>query len=172
MNRRALFRWISFTLSAGFALFLAIPGIGLLVEPLRRQAKKGKRRRLLKLNDLEVGVPRKFVLRDRRTDAWTRYQEGPIGAVWLVRRDAKQVDVFSVTCPHLGCQVDHVAAEKKFFCPCHEASFTEDGGIISGPQRRGLDTLDTTLETVAGEEWVSVIFEKFEAGSEEKIPLV
>lgn len=171
VNRRALFRWISLALTGCFALFLAVPGVGMLVEPLRRQAKKGKRRRLLKLSDLEIGVPRKFVLRDRRTDAWTRYPEGPIGGVWLVRRDERQVDVFSVTCPHLGCQVDHVASEKKFFCPCHEASFTDEGEIISGPQRRGLDRLDTVIENVKGEEWVSVIFQRFESGSEEKIPL-
>lgn len=171
MNRRALFRWISLVLSSCFAAFLAVPGIGMLVEPLWRQAKKGKRRRLLKLSDLQVGMPRKFVLRDRRTDAWTRYPEGPIGAVWLVRRDEKLVDVFSVTCPHLGCQVDHIAAEKKFFCPCHEASFSEEGGIIEGPQMRGLDRLDTVIEAVKGEEWVSVIFQRFEAGSQEKIPL-
>lgn len=170
MNRRTLFRRMSLVLSGCFAVFLAVPGIGMLIEPLRRQAKKEKRRRLLKLSDLEIGVPRKFVIRDRRADAWTRYAEGPIGAVWIVRRD-ERVDVFSVTCPHLGCQVEHVAAEKMFFCPCHEASFTDDGGIISGPQLRGLDRLDTAVEKVKGEEWVSVVFERFETGTQEKTPL-
>ena len=76
MNRRTLFRWMSLVLTGCFATFLAVPGIGMLIEPLRRQAKKEKRRRLLKLSDLEIGVPRKFVIRDRRTDAWTRYPDG------------------------------------------------------------------------------------------------
>lgn len=171
MNRRALFKWVSLVLSGCFGLFLAVPGIGMLVEPLRRQARKGKRRRLLKLSALEPGVPRKLMITDRRTDAWTRYPEGSIGAVWVVRREGKQVDVFSVTCPHLGCQVDHLVSEKKFFCPCHEASFTEEGNIISGPQLRGLDRLDAAVETLEGQEWVTVVFERFEPGSEEKIPV-
>ena len=171
MDRRSFFRWLSFALTGAYAAFLAIPGIGLIVEPLRRQSKQGRRRRLLKLADLEVGVPRRFVVRDRRIDAWTRYPEGPIGAVWLVRRGAREVDVFSATCPHLGCAVDHVAAERKFFCPCHEASFGEDGGVLGGPPLRGLDRLDSVLEQVEGQDWVSIVFERFEPGTQEQIPL-
>lgn len=171
MDRRSFFRWLSLILSACYAAFLAIPGVGMLLEPLGRQAKKGKRRRLIKLSDLEIGVARKVIISDRRADAWTRYPEGPIGAVWMVRRSDSLVDVFTVTCPHLGCQVDHVAGEKKFVCPCHEASFTEEGGIVSGPQLRGLDRLDSVIERVDGQDWVSIVFQRFESGTEEKIPL-
>lgn len=171
MQRRRFFQWLTYGLSAAYVAFLAVPGVGLIVDPLRKQARKGKRRRLIRLADLAVGEPRKVVISDRRVDAWTKYPEGPIGAVWMVRRDDKTVDVFSVTCPHLGCPVDHVSAEKQFFCPCHEASYQEDGAIISGPQQRGLDSLDTKIEDVAGEAWVSVIFERFELGTQEKISL-
>jgi Rieske Fe-S protein len=89
----------------------------------------------------------------------------------MVRRGDQQVDVFSVTCPHLGCPVEHLATEQKFFCPCHEGLYDEDGGIVSGPQQRGLDRLETRIETVNGEAWVGVVFERFELGTQEKVSL-
>jgi Rieske Fe-S protein len=171
MQRRRFFKWASLLLGGAWVVIAGLPGVGLLVEPLRRQNRHGKARRLLKLGDLEVGVPRKVVIVDRRVDAWTRYPPGPIGAVWMVRRDNQRVDVFTVTCPHLGCPVEHIAAEKKFFCPCHEASFGEDGSVLGGPQQRGLDRLQTRIEIVAGEAWVSVVLERFEPGIPEKISL-
>lgn len=171
MQRRTFFRWLTLILSAVYVAFVSIPGIGLLIEPLGKHSRKGRRRRLVKLNDLDVDEPRKIVITDRRTDAWTRYPEGPIGSVWMIRRADGKVDVFSVTCPHLGCPVDHLTAEKKFFCPCHEGSYAEDGSIIEGPQQRGMDRLDVTIEDVKGEKWVSVIFERFELGTQEKISL-
>ncbi|MFN0053163.1 MAG: ubiquinol-cytochrome c reductase iron-sulfur subunit [Planctomycetales bacterium] len=171
MQRRGFFKWVSLILSGLSVAFVAIPGVGLLIEPLRRQARRGARRRLLKLAELEPGVPRKVVIQDRRIDAWTKYPQGAIGAVWVVRRNDRQVDAFSVSCPHLGCPVDHLAAEKKFYCPCHEATFDDEGRTISGPPQRGLDRLETSLETVDGEEWVHLVFERFEPGVQEKISL-
>lgn len=170
-QRRNFFKWASLILGSLLVVFSAIPGVQFLVEPLRRQSKRGKSRRLVKLRDLDIGVPRKVQIIDQRVDAWTRYPQGPIGAVWMVRRNERHVDVFTVVCPHLGCPVDHQPSEHIFVCPCHEASYSEDGDIISGPQQRGLDRLETRIEAVGGEEWVSVIFERFELGTEEKISL-
>jgi menaquinol-cytochrome c reductase iron-sulfur subunit len=171
MQRRRFFKWASLILGGLYVLFAAIPGIGLLMEPLRRRNKRGAIRRLVKLADLETGVPRKVIIRDRRTDAWTRYPEGPIGAVWMIRKSDQQVDVFSETCPHLGCPVEHLAAERKFFCPCHEGLYGDDGSIVSGPQQRGLDRLETRIETAGGVAWVGVVFERFELGTQEKVSL-
>lgn len=39
----------------------------------------------------------------------------------------------SSTCPHLGCQVHWQAAEKRFFCPCHNGAFDPSGKAVSGP---------------------------------------
>lgn len=171
MQRRTFFHWLSIALAAAYVAFLAIPGVGLLIEPLQKHARKGRRRRLIRLNDLDLNEPRKIVITDRRTDAWTRYPEGPIGSVWMIRRDGDKVDVFTVTCPHLGCPVEHLSAEKKFYCPCHEASYGEDGSMIEGPQQRGMDQLEVTMEDVKGEKWVSVVFERFELGTQEKISI-
>lgn len=172
MQRRSFLHWASGLLSAAYAGLLTIPGIGFLTEPLRRSQRAGKFRRLVRLADLEVGVPRKVLISDRRVDAWTKYPEGVVGAVWVNRRSETLVDVFSVVCPHLGCPVDYLGEDRQFYCPCHEASYRVDGTIVAGPQRRGLDRLETQVESIAGEAWVSVVFAKFELGSAEQIPLV
>lgn len=171
MDRRRFFYWASSLLSAAYVAFLALPAIKFLQTPLKESGKKAKRHRLAKLNDLEIGAARKVVVIDQRTDAWTKYPAGPIGSVWLVRRDEETVEAFSATCPHLGCAVQQLAAENQFYCPCHEAQFKNDGTVESGPSRRGLDALKVSKETVNGEQWVSVVFQKFELGSEEKVPL-
>jgi len=168
MDRRRLFQGLSGLLCAGYVAFLAIPGVKFLRAPLRDTRRATKRRRLTKVSDLEVGVPRKVVVVDQRNDAWTRYPAGPIGAVWLLRRDETNVEAFSATCPHLGCAVQHTA-DDEFFCPCHEAKFGKDGSVIAGPSRRGLDTLDVALESVDDETWVAVTFEKFQPGTPEKV---
>lgn len=171
MHRRRFFHWCSILLTGCAAALVAIPGVGFVIDPLSRRQKRRRWRRLLKVADLEIGVPRKLVITDRRVDAWTRYPEGSIGAVWLIRRDEQTVDAFSTTCPHLGCPVEHVAAEQKFFCPCHEASYGEDGSILVGPQQRGLDQLEVRYDAVGEESWVSVVFEGFELGISQKVSL-
>jgi len=172
MERRTFFQWASALLGSAYAGLLALPGVGLLCEPLRRKAAQGNFRHLVKLDSLTEGTPRRIVLRDQRVDAWTRYPEGAIGAVWVVRTGDKTVEVFSVTCPHLGCPVDFQPEKPQFFCACHAARYGLDGGTVAGPQKRGLDRLETRLETVGSETWVSVQFARFEPGIPEQVPLV
>jgi len=168
MDRRRFFQLLSTLLCAVYAAFLAIPGIKFLQGPLQNARKGNRRHRLAKLDDLEMGVPRKAVVLDQRVDAWTRYPKGPIGSVWLIKRDDETVEAFSAVCPHLGCSVQHVGEDDQFYCPCHEAKFGVDGAIISGPSRRGLDSLNVVLSDEDGETWVEVMFEKYELGIPEK----
>ncbi len=170
MNRRRFFHWCSLSLTGLSAAFMAIPGVGFLLAPLGEAGKPSRRRHRFKVADLEPGVPRKMVLVDQRVDAWTRYPEGPIGTIWLVRRDDDSVDAFSAICPHLGCPVDYMPSEESchYYCPCHEANFSGKGEVLAGPSPRGLDSLKVSSETVDGEQWISVVFEKFETGTPEK----
>lgn len=172
MERRTFFQWASALLGSAYAGLLTLPGLGLLCEPLRKKGAAGSFRRVVKLDSLVVGMPRRIVLRDQRVDAWTRYPEGAIGAVWAVRTGDNTVDVFTVTCPHLGCPVDAHSEKKQFFCACHAASYGLDGATIAGPQKRGLDRLETRLEKLGHDTWVSVQFARFEPGIPEQVPLV
>lgn len=53
--------------------------------------------------------------------------------------------VLSPVCPHMGCEVAWVSAQRQFRCPCHESVFAEDGSYVSGPAPRGLDYLDSEV---------------------------
>ena len=54
--------------------------------------------------------------------------------------------VLSAVCPHEGCEVAWQQNTNRFACPCHESYFAADGSRISGPARRGLDTLPARVQ--------------------------
>lgn len=168
MRRRRFFLSLSSLVACAVSAVMGIPAFAFLLEPLRRRGTAKKNRPVVKLEELPLNEPRKVVLRDRHVDAWTRYPEGPIGAVWLIRRSPQEVAAFSAVCPHLGCSVDYHGDAEQFMCPCHDAVFSADGSVVSGPQRRGMDRLEASIETIEGEKWVSVIYERFEQGTAEK----
>ena len=171
MNRRRFLNGCSAFLTGLYALLLVVPGFAFLMDPLFRRKQARKTYRLAQLDDLQVGVPQKFVVTDQRVDAWTRYPEGPIGVVWLLRTGESEVTAYSATCPHLGCSVDFLDETQEFHCPCHQANYGMDGAVLSGPQQRGLDTLTVSLEKEQNQQWVSILFERFQLGSAEKVSL-
>ncbi|MEK7627604.1 MAG: ubiquinol-cytochrome c reductase iron-sulfur subunit [Patescibacteria group bacterium] len=56
------------------------------------------------------------------------------------------IQAFSLTCTHLGCQVFWEKEEGKFLCPCHTAIFAADGSVESGPPERPLEQYPVSLE--------------------------
>ena len=54
--------------------------------------------------------------------------------------------VLSAICPHEGCEVLWDQATNRFACPCHASYFAADGARISGPARRGLDSLPSRVQ--------------------------
>src|SRR5207302_9220658 len=82
-------------------------GITFLLDPLRRKGGSGRAVRVTTLDALpDDGVPRKFPVLATRIDAWNKFTEVPIGAVYLRRTKDGQVQAFNVVCPHAGCFVD------------------------------------------------------------------
>ena len=59
---------------------------------------------------------------------------------------AKNNEVLSAICPHEGCEVSWDQGSNRFSCPCHESYFAADGARISGPARRGLDSLPMRVQ--------------------------
>ncbi len=49
-------------------------------------------------------------------------------------------------CPHLGCTVNWVAEEERFYCPCHASSFDMVGERENQPVPRALDTFPVSFE--------------------------
>jgi Rieske Fe-S protein len=118
----------------------------------------------------EDGTPMQFpVLADRR-DAWTKFTQVPIGAVFLQRLPKDKVLALSVVCPHAGCFVDYEEDKQEFLCPCHNSLFKKDGGLKDeqSPSPRPLDTLEVEVRN-KNEVWVR--FQDFQLGLKEKRPV-
>lgn len=149
----------------------AAAGITVFFDPLRRRAKQSTG--LQKVGNLEAlpadGVPRKFAVIADRSDAWNKFPQVPIGAVYLRRTEDKKVEALNVVCPHAGCFVDFVEKSGSYLCPCHNSTFAADGKINDpkSPSPRGLDALEVEIRN-ENEIWVK--FQNFQAGHKEKIP--
>ncbi|MFM7035696.1 MAG: Rieske (2Fe-2S) protein [Planctomycetia bacterium] len=144
-------------------------GLWAFLDPLSRRGGVAK---FLPVTELAAipddGVPRQFAVVSDRVDAWTGFAAEPIGAVYLRRtKGSDTVEALSATCPHAGCFVEMQPGSKCFRCPCHNSSFTLDGGIVApSPSPRAMDSLECR---VAKNGEIEVRFEKFRAGIAEKV---
>ena len=173
MNRRSFHCYGTILLGNVVALAVAVPGVGYILDPLRRKSKQGESQRLAKLSELTVGKPEAFAVIDARQDAWVKYPREPVGSVWLVRQlegTKPAVVAFTAECPHLGCAVNLDAAGKSFLCPCHTSRFDFSGKPENSVPPRGMDTLD--VEVTSGDDpEVRVKFQRFRTQEKEKTPL-
>ncbi|MBN2475763.1 MAG: Rieske 2Fe-2S domain-containing protein [Pirellulales bacterium] len=170
-RRGFLAQAISLVLGTVTLLVPAVVGIVSFLNPLRQHGQAGRFMRLTSLDVLpEDGTPRKFPVIADRTDAWNRFPNEPIGAVFLRRVKPDKVEALQVVCPHAGCSIQYEATDDggKFFCPCHSASFDLSGKRLdeTSPSPRDLDTLDVKVES-DGE--VLVKFQSFETGTAKKV---
>jgi menaquinol-cytochrome c reductase iron-sulfur subunit len=168
-GRRQFFKMaLAGAISAVLGLVPLAAGLAVFLDPLRRKSAANGAIRVTTLEALpDDGMPRKFPVLASRVDAWNKFSEVPIGAVYL-RRTGSQVQAFNVVCPHAGCFVDFLAERGMYLCPCHNSTFTVTGAIgdRASPAARGLDTLEVQMR--GSEVWVR--FQNFQAGRPEKIP--
>lgn len=155
-------------------LVTAVPvaaGLNVFLDPLRRQSATRSAIFVTTLDALPAdGIPRKFPVLASRVDAWNKFSEVPIGAVYLRRPTDSDVQAFNVVCPHAGCFVDFLTDRMLYQCPCHKATYTIEGKIAdrNSPAPRPLDSLVVELRNTK-EVWVK--FQNYEAGHAEKIPV-
>jgi menaquinol-cytochrome c reductase iron-sulfur subunit len=153
------------------ALALAIPGgagLAVLLDPLRRQSRKGTFLRVTTLGALPTdGTPRRFPVLADRTDAWSMEPQTRIGSVYL-QRHADKVVAFNTHCPHLGCPIDAIPGDG-FGCPCHSSKFNSDGTLRPGSvSPRGMDELEVDVEALKSGV-VNVRYQDFVTGITQKI---
>lgn len=157
-------------ISAVLGLLPVGAGLTVMLDPLRRKSATGGAVRVASLDALpEDGVPRQFPVFADRVDAWNKFVNVRVGAVYLRRITGGKVEALNVVCPHAGCYVDYVAEKGKFLCPCHNSLFDVNGTIAdtSSPSARALDSLEVELRNK--EIWVK--FQNYQAGKKEKIPV-
>jgi menaquinol-cytochrome c reductase iron-sulfur subunit len=169
-DRRSFFKQIAALVVGGIAAVVPmLAGILTLLDPLRRKAGAAGFLQVAALSSLpEDGSPRRFAVVADRSDAWNKFPQEPIGAVYL-RRTGRLVQALSATCPHAGCPVGYAPGGNTFLCPCHDSRFELDGSLADSksPSARAMDALEVELRNET-EIWVK--FQNFEAGKAKKIP--
>ncbi len=168
-SRRGFLAKLAAVAAGGLATLTPVAvGVWSFLDPLRR---KGAAASFLPITELSAipddGVPRQFAVVAERIDAWTGFPREPIGAVYLRReKGSQQVEALSATCPHAGCFVELEGNARCFRCPCHNSTFTLDGGIVEpSPSPRTMDSLECRVGP-HGE--VAVKWENFYSGIAEK----
>ena len=159
-------------LLAGTLAILAPIGAAVvtLLDPLRRGQARGDMLLVARTSAIpEDGSPRKFTVTADRTDAWAKYEDSPVGAVYL-RRSGDEVHALNVVCPHAGCFVGIAQDRSRFSCPCHRSSFDLDGVVNdpTSPSPRDMDALDVEVRN-GDEVWIR--FQNFLPGRSEKTPV-
>ena len=78
-------------------------------------------------------------------DAWRMVEQK--GALYTFSDDAGATyTVLDGTCTHLGCIVQWQGGDNNYQCPCHQAVFTREGKVVSGPPPRPLRKLDAKMQ--------------------------
>ena len=150
--------------TCAIAATVGIPAALFVAAPLSAAGTAGKRYVVAKLDELEIGVPKKVAIVGDEIDAWTRAKDRRLGAVWLLRSGPKEVRALSVVCPHLGCGVEltvEAGKPKGFACPCHDSAFDLNGQRVAGPSPRAMDPLPVEI-TPQSE--IAVTFQRFRTG--------
>ncbi len=171
-HRRGFLAKMTAVIAGAVALITpAAVGIVAFLNPLRQKGRLGKLIRVTSLDALpHDGTPQKFPVVADRADAWYLFPSEHIGAVYLRRTGKDRVEALQVVCPHAGCVImlEEAADGKKFFCPCHAASFDLAGKRLAqnSPCPRDMDSLDTEIRN-DNEVWVK--FQNFTPGIATKI---
>ena len=168
-NRRSFFA-VATTIVAGALATLTPLAVGLVTffSPLFRKGRSPRVRVALLSQTPDDGLPRYFPVSFDREDAWNRYPQQRVGAVYLIRPPgAAQPIAFTAKCPHAGCFIGYRAGDDHFQCPCHTSAFTRDGARVHGDAEvapRDMDQLPVELREIHGpggetatEVWVEFI---------------
>lgn len=127
--------------AAAVGAVAAVPILRLLSSPLERSAG-GEQWVSLGPADQFGDERREVIYSYPHQDGW--YTANVTKRV-VVGKEGDGYLVLSTVCTHLGCGVNWMAEEKKFFCPCHSGEFNADGSVKAGPPRKPLARLETRV---------------------------
>jgi Rieske Fe-S protein len=135
-SRRNFLLKLSLALNGIVGAALAVPILGYLVGPLKKDKPKGTWIGLGSLEQFPEGETRLATFRNPTTTPWDGYT-GEVSC-WVRRIAGQKFQVFAINCAHLGCPVRWFEESKLFMCPCHGGAYYQDGSRASGPPERGL----------------------------------
>ncbi len=123
---------------------MSIPAIAYIIGPALQKTEGEEWIYLGSTSKVELGVPTLFKTTIERKAGWI-IDEREL-SVYVLTKDGREYIALSNICTHLGCRVRWIDNEHQFFCPCHNATFADDGRVVSGPPPRPLDRYEIKVE--------------------------
>jgi Rieske Fe-S protein len=125
------------------AVLTAIPLVGMAIAPALKKRKEmwvdvGP------TSDVPTNTPKRVDITYQSSDGWMLKRVRD--AAYVVTHNGADFVVLSNICTHLGCRVQWEDGRKGYYCPCHNALFSIDGKVISGPPPRPLDQIAHKIE--------------------------
>ncbi|GAB4420026.1 MAG: ubiquinol-cytochrome c reductase iron-sulfur subunit [Anaerolineales bacterium] len=112
---------------------MGIPIIAYLIDPALREDKAGAPVTIGKLEDIPVGQFHPFSFTITKVNGWERTASNYGGYILRKSESPEDILVLSSRCTHLSCTVNWEEESRRFICPCHDASFDEEGKVVDGP---------------------------------------
>ena len=144
MNRREFVTIVTATVGTAMGAAIGLPAIGYVLTPATNIQEAEAWIPLGPLNNFPPGVPTLISFVRTQVNGWEKTANSH--GVFIVRGEGDELKVLSNVCTHLSCRVNWDDTAKQFKCPCHDAAFDIDGGIIHGPQPRPLDEYEYKIE--------------------------
>ena len=143
-RRTFLIRSIA-AIGGGITVALGVPATLFVTGSARAAGGEETWIRLGSASSIEPGAPPALMKAtvSRRSGYLVEEQEV---SVFVTTTDGVEFTVLSNICTHLGCRVRWVYDQDGFFCPCHNAIFGPDGGVVEGPPPRPLDRFEVMVE--------------------------
>jgi menaquinol-cytochrome c reductase iron-sulfur subunit len=145
-SRRSYIGWLMGLCTAGVSAVLAIPLVRFAIYPLTAKPTDLKWSDVGPVADFtSLTAPVQRPVTVEQLDGWRKTVSDKI--VYVTKDAGGQLEVLSAICPHLGCSVQWAGSKNAFACPCHGATFSKDGKCTGGPAPRGMDALETAVQS-------------------------
>jgi len=144
MNRREFVTVVTAAVGTAIGAVVGLPAIGYILTPAVKVQESEAWVPIGPLANFPVGVPTLISFVRSKVNGWEKTANSY--GVFVIRGEGDQIKTLSNVCTHLSCRVNWDDASQQFKCPCHDAAFDINGGIIHGPQPRPLDEYEFKIE--------------------------
>jgi menaquinol-cytochrome c reductase iron-sulfur subunit len=128
------------------ASLLSVPLVRFALFPLLRRTTELKSSPVGEVGEFSsLTEPVMRTIQIEQVDGWRKAVSEK--AVYVMKDAQGRLRVLTSVCPHLGCTVPWNKEKNQFACPCHGAVFSPEGQRVSGPSLRGMDQLETSVES-------------------------
>jgi len=144
LSRRDFIKTVTAMIGGFIITLVGFPVMGYLLAPAMRKEENSNVIDLGPLENYPIGIPTPFGITHTQINGWER--TATLIGMYILRKDAGSVQVFSNICTHLACQVNWDPDDQEYKCPCHDGFYDINGLVISGPPPRPLDEFQAKIE--------------------------